>query len=321
MNKLIIGLLCATGLYAAPQTQAQQSEHDKQIIAKRTVKGHLTTGVNNYCGRKLFEFPAAYDSLNDLSFQFVGEYDPTPGALDAKPLSAENCEADTILASTTDPVNVAWLQSFLDMPDADPRLKNRPIMDKPTYVDLIGNHGYIERRLPEHSNPVPFFDGPKEEITLGSWSKARGRYKFQCYNDNSAKTVARFKHLFPNSMYSMLAVWDRAGELVVQPFGGLPNVFITDKRGNARYEKEINGCPLLPTEDGSSLLYLIISYHPNASITGASSFITAAPATVIDKDGSVFESTQPPGIVIHDQIMFPINGLEKIQYDQPLIAK
>ncbi|EDM68878.1 hypothetical protein PE36_19775 [Moritella sp. PE36] len=287
--------------------------YKSNVIEHKVIKGHLTTGVNNYCGKKLFKFPDAYASLNDLSFQFVGQYDPDPQAQDAILLSEENCNDDTILASTTDPINVAWLQSFLDMPDADSRLKNVKLMDKPTYVDLVGNHGYIDRTRPTHSNPVPYFDGPQDDITLGEWSKARGNYQFICYDDGSAKTVARFRKLFPNSMYSMLGVWDKEGSLVVQPFGGLPNVMITDKHGRARYEKRVNGCPLRPSDDNSELLYLIISYHPNASITGASSFITTALSTVINKDGSTYQSTQPPGIVIHDQMMFPINKLEKIE--------
>ncbi|WP_281559353.1 hypothetical protein [Thalassomonas sp. RHCl1] len=305
--------LCSAIFAAITGFAASAGSYPANVIESKVIKGHITTGVNNYCGKKLFKFPDAYESLNDLSFQFVGQYDPDPNAQDAIRLSADNCQDDTILASTTDPGNVAWLQSFLDMPDADPRLKNIKLMDKPTYVDLVGNHGYIDRTRPEHSNPVPYFDGPSEDITLGEWSQARGKYAFTCYDDGSAKTVARFRKLFPNTMYSMLGVWDNAGQVVVQPFGGLPNVFITDKKGRARYEKHVNGCPLRPSDDGSELLYLIISWHPNASITGASSFITTAKATVIDKDGSTYESTQPPGIVIHDQLMFPFSKLVKIE--------
>jgi hypothetical protein len=96
--------------------------------------------------------------------------------------------------------------------------------------------------------------------------------------------------------------------MVPLPFGGVPNAFVADKNGNADFERELASCPLDTTPDGSQLLFVSTAYHSDGSLYGATAELPAFPVSFQEPDGTIFQSTLPPGVVDHDLMNFPINA-------------
>lgn len=103
----------------------------------------------------------------------------------------------------------------------------------------------IQPSYPLHKAPIPDmrdFDGLKVTgpIYLSDWIKAQGEMEVSLTNDRKAAVFDfDFKHLVPNSMYTVMALREndlnpanrsRPGPL------GIPNVFITDSDGQGRYQ-------------------------------------------------------------------------------------
>lgn len=95
-----------------------------------------------------------------------------------------------------------------------------------------------------HQVPIPDLrteDGPKltEPITLGQWCKARGQLEVCVSEDyRSAQFRFEFSGLIPDSLYTVMSLRQRD----LDPNGptrpgplGVPNVFVTDVRGEGRY--------------------------------------------------------------------------------------
>ena len=303
-NVLLTGLLILTlpGIASA--------EHNKRKSVR--IKGINVTGANRLCGEAVMQLDGIPAPLpTDLGGEFVGEYDPTPGAVDAIPLSATNCDDDIVLSTYTDDVFLGTL----GIPEADDRIVNLPLRNVPVNATPDG----IRIALPPQGvlppNPFPpTRSNPAGEITLGDWLDARGSMKLKCYSNGTAYVKIRFRNLIPNGIYSMWGLWATTppgapGQTFVPlPFGGVPNGFVPNKRGRATFERKLAFCPLNTTPDGSSLLFVSTAFHSDGNLYGATPELPAVPIKFLDTDGTVFQSTLPPGVVDHDLMNFPINA-------------
>jgi hypothetical protein len=99
--------------------------------------------------------------------------------------------------------------------------------------------------LPFHQAFIPDFrpeDGRRLQtpITLGQWRKARGQMTVVISEDRRSGTFSfDFEGLIPDSLYTIMSLRERdldpAGPTRPGPLG-IPNVFITDEQGRARYK-------------------------------------------------------------------------------------
>ena len=77
----------------------------------------------------------------------------------------------------------------------------------------------------------------------------------------------KVKSLVPNRVYTVWALWlgpSVPGGFIPVPLGGVPNSYVTDKKGNATYERELNFCPTDAAKKdpvGDELTLAIIGTH------------------------------------------------------------
>ena len=121
-------------------------------------------------------------------------------------------------------------------------------------------------------------------ITLGEYLAARGRliirltkYSREAGGFTHARFSFTFKHLIPNSLYT---IWAIRAHLFAPPVNGvrgrpdplaLPNVVITDRKGNARVTYEVQNPFPDPTseEGGNRILGLAVDFHSDFQNWGA----------------------------------------------------
>lgn len=294
---LVLSTIFAVPLLAGPQGRQTRTLH---------VKGVAVTGPNDLCGEPIWFMPAPIPpTLHGTS---VGQFNPSPGAVNALPLSPANCGGDILLATHTDPVFLA----AIGFPDSDPRIRNIPLRQVPVIVTPDGLRLSIPPigALPPNAFP-PTKSNPNDPITLGAWLRARGELTILCRPDGSASVESQFDHLIPHGIYSMWAVWKTTPPgapgpgLIPLPLGGVPNVFSADKQGRGSFERELAACPLDPTPDGSQFLFVSLAYHSDGSLYGAVPELPAGSVGFLTP-GGVFMSNLPAGLVNHDQVEFAV---------------
>ena len=276
---------------------------------KRTfdIRGTAVTGFNEVCGEPLQALPLPEPLSPTFHGAFVGAFDPTPGAVAALPLTPENCSDDILLATTTDPT----YRAAFGFPDADPRLKNIPLRQVPTTVTLDGLRSALPSLGALPPNPFPPTKSePNDPVTLGTWLSARGNMRITCDADGSASVKLWLRNLIPNSIYSALAIWRTtppgatAPTVVALPLGGVPNIMVTKEDGSASFKRRLASCPMDPTPDGSTLLFVDVGYHSDNQVYGAVPVPVLDTVTVITADGGTFSSVLAPGTAAHDHVIF-----------------
>ncbi|MGH8593153.1 MAG: hypothetical protein ACREV3_04665 [Gammaproteobacteria bacterium] len=271
------------------------------------IQGIGGTGFNERCGEPRFSLPPPF--LPDFHGAFVGEFDPTPDAVAAIPLTPTNCDDDILLATTTDPVFLG----AAGLPDADPRIKNIPLRDALVIVTPDGVRASIPPLGALPPNPIPPVKSePNDPITLGTWLKARGHMTITCKEDGSARVRARFEKLIPNGVYTMWGLWKTTppgapGPMLVPfPLGGVPNSLVPDEDGDATFKRTLALCPMDSAPDGSQLLFAALAYHSDSSLYGGVTGLALGNVEFRAADGSTFTSNLAPGTIGSDQIEFPI---------------
>lgn len=269
------------------------------------------TGPNDVCGAPVLKAPSPFPP--DLHIALVGEYDSRPGAVNVIPLSPDHCDENIVLASY---VNPAFLASG-GFPDADQRLKNVPLRDLPVIAGPDGVRSVLPG--PGTTPEAPIFPSkgePDAPITLGQWLKAGGDMTIRCYKDGSAKINAHFSNLISNGLYTVFGIWNEplalgAGvpSFIPSPMGGVPNAFVANRRGQAEFERDLSFCPKDTAPDGSSILFIAVAYNADGSTNGAVPFTPFAKLKFRSSDGSIFESTMPPGTASFTQLSFAITML------------
>lgn len=269
------------------------------------IDAHLVTGLNRFAGKPLFKFPEAPPPAQLIGFDALGEYNPNDS--DAIPLSMSTPD-DAILATFLDGF---FLQS--QFPPVNPELLNLPIRDVATWTvsDLMTRESVvphlestdileITQAEPEASFPIDF----------GQWQEASGKL-FIRKNRDGAKIRIRVSNLVPNRLYTVWALWfvmpdNEPPFLFPQPLGGIPNAYVTDHNGNAKFRRQLNFDPIevAQTEgDGKVLLAIATHLHSDhIAYAGVPSPIGAG---------------MPPGTVLHGQLEWNLGNGEPFVPDNP----
>lgn len=294
---------------SASATSAFAGGESRHGTAQRTwrIAGVPTTGPNDVCGVPQWSLTAPLPA--EAHFTFLGQFNPDPNAVDAIPLTTANCVPETLLATTTD----KGFQGFFGFPDADPRLKNRPLREVPVGNGLDGVRGALPEMGEFPANPLPPVRSvPNDPIKLGDWFKAKGYLKISCNRDGSANVKAKFENLIPNGVYTMFGIWKTvlpgSTQTTFLPvaFGGFPNLVAVNGEGEGAFERTLDYCPKDPSPDGSVLMFVDLAYHADGAPHGGFPFTPAGTSTFRNADGSTFESTRPAGIATFVQMGFPV---------------
>lgn len=300
---LVPGLIAIAASAAPPVVSLADAAGARTVH----IKGINSTGVNELCDEPLFFLPGPLPPT--LHGAFVGEFDSTPGAVAALPLTPANCDDDSLLATTAD----AEFLAAAGLPDADPGIKNIPLREVPIIVAPTGLSSAVPPLGALPPNPFPpVKSAPNDPITLGKWLSARGRMTIKCRANGSASITARFRNLIPNGVYSMWGLWNTTPPgapgptLVPLPLGGVPNALVPDKKGWATFKRRLALCPMDFAPDGSQLTIATLAYHSNGSLYGGVPELAAGTVEFIRPDGTTFSSSLAPGTVDHDQMEFPI---------------
>ncbi|MGP4110485.1 hypothetical protein ACTWP5_06155 [Streptomyces sp. 4N509B] len=134
----------------------------------------------------------------------------------------------------------------------------------------------VRPSYPLHQAPIPDLrpeDGPKvtEPVTLGQWVRARGELRVTLAPDRrSADFAMEFAGMIPNSLYTVMSLrahdLDPAGPTRPGPLG-VPNVFVADADGRARYHATMPNPFPDPGREGANrivnVVVLWMSYQQN----------------------------------------------------------
>lgn len=259
---------------------------------QRVIQGVAVTGHNDVLGEPFFDWGPPFGSFGFVTLGIYNEY-----GSEALPIG-KHYPDEAIVATTLDP-NILAPNGITDE-DIDPDWLNIPLRDVPTTINF-----YEKRALPgvfdaEASEKAQA--GPSEPITLRQWMSASGTAKILCFDSGRSTVRLRMKNLIPSRLY---AVWSTLGPskrgdsevFPSLPIGGVPNLFITDERGDAWYERTLQFCPLAPESTDRAMLVINVQLHSNHQNYGA---INGPPLAQVPNGYWI-------GTVIHNHLQFPIN--------------
>jgi hypothetical protein len=257
----------------------------------RIIPGVTVTGQNDVRGKPFFSWGAPY---GDFHFPTVGVYNPNG----TEPMHVDESTPDSALLSTI--VDPTFLIVAGATPgDVDPSWVNVPLRNIPVNTDFAL---VTKKALPGTlETPVPIQQSqsePSGPITLGQWMQASGSAEIVC-EGAGANVRLDLKSLLPDRMYD---VWATLGlprdgssnKFFPIPLGGVPNVFVTDKHGNAVFKRWINFCPLKPETTNRPVLTINVQYHGNQQSYGA-----------ITEPGFIHGLWL--GVITFNHIQFPVN--------------
>jgi hypothetical protein len=309
--------LCAA-LAVAPVMAGNGHHHHRHDRDRVFVyKGVPSTGINDLCGEPIWTFDFPEPLGPTFRTPNFGIYDPRPGAVDAIPLTPENCTPNAVLATTVDPFFANYIG--VGPNDVDGRLLNRPLRDIPMPILFAGMRADIPalESIPAATSTVARYRAePNYPLTVGEWLSARGELTIRCRADGSATAWATFRNLVPNGVYTVWGSWLNTPEgapgpvIVPIPFGGAPNSLIADYRGSATYLRQFAACPADdPPDGGSQLLFVALVYHSDGVLYGASPGPFQENLNFQSPEGTPYKSFAIPGIIIHDQLLFGLKGV------------
>ncbi|MEX2499815.1 MAG: hypothetical protein WD397_13180 [Wenzhouxiangellaceae bacterium] len=236
------------------------------------IRGIAVTGPNSLLGQQVADFGPGGSTGSDL----VAEFDPNGDV----PLSLSPATPRDSLVATT------------AADDADSALWNLPLRQVPTNISSDGN----ERASLPGQLSADTFDfnqaEPAEPITFHEWLEAEGRLRFRCHANGTATVDVRVRNLIPNRVFTLWALFGESGAI---PFGGAPNVIMTDEYGDGRFHRRLNFCPSQETDNGDKLDQIVVVFHSDQQNY-------ATQPTLPDRGF-------PPGIVAHPQLQFTIDGV------------
>jgi hypothetical protein len=297
---MLPGLLSLPGSQAAAQEQNEASayggEYERQHRRhhrrhkERVIKGHAVTGSNVVKGNPLFNWGEPYGPFTLTHLGVYNPAGPEPLPID------ENTLDSAVLATYVDP-NVLQVGGATPE-DVKPEWINVPLRQIAVNTDFAfvvkgPLLGALSSRPIQQSQVEP-----AHEITLGEWMKARGVVKISCRGGRATVNL-RVRDLLPNRQYSVWATMGLPRDGSAQtffpvPFGGTPNLLITDKYGDAHFKRVINYCPFEPDSTRRPLLTISVQFHGNHQSYGG----VPEPA---------FIHGWWPGLVTFTQLQFPIN--------------
>ena len=284
---------------AAASTGLHAEQPERDII----IAGYITHGVNVYNDQIMVD----YSQVTPL----VPWLDAQPKILEVGALAAGEANAERITAATDRSLPLATIRSFTDFfaPGVtyDPSLFNRPLREIGS--NFFGFSAVDDRVVPaefdEAGAGIAFYaKGHNSTPTVGDWDKASGQMRVQCADDGSATAEVTLRGAFPNAVYTL---WE-VGALnpgtpneqgVVGPFGGLPNVLLTDSKGCGHVELTLPFCPVRSCDGESCTNYVSAFYHFDNQVYGGSP--------------EAFGAGMPAGVVGSNHVVFPTTGVTLIE--------
>jgi hypothetical protein len=304
-------------LGSTPAITLAQSGKEKApaLGGKTSIPGYVTHGVNVFNDQFLVDYSDASPQVPSLMVPIyeIGVPNETEDASDA----------DVITADTDPSLPVATIRSFGDFfnPETLPGENFDPALFNQT-LDQIGSNAFGYTRLDDRVLRVPFNEAVPGDVyqgantnprpTVEEWNAASGLMRFQCGADGSATVEVAVRNAFPNGVYTL---WDIGAlypltdkeEGYAVPFGGLPNILLTDSNGCGYIQVEVPFCPNRPCEAGadSCTSYISAFYHWDHQVYGG------APA-------GTFMGV-PVGAIGSNHLVWPMSGtpLQEVQNPFP----
>jgi hypothetical protein len=291
--RTLAALLPAVALTTlAAGTASGSSDEDHTNTTTLVVKGFAVTGHNDVLGKPAFDWGPPFGTFG---FVTIGAYNPD-GPMPIR--LSEDMPKSTLMATMIDPNVLAATGVSLD--EVDLSWLNVPLREVPVHYSFGKTKpflGLFDTDPSEKGQAMPM-----DPITIERWMKASGVAKIVCESDHRASLKLQMKDLIPNRMYG---VWStlgpsKRGDAEVFPsiaVGGTPNIFVTDKAGNATYEREMQFCPMRPETTDRAMLVINVQLHSNHQNYGG---INGPPIERLP--GAYWIGT-----VIHNHLQFPIN--------------
>jgi hypothetical protein len=257
----IMTLYCLSAISTV--TLAQPGVDNNRVA----ILGYVAHGVNVFNGQFLTDYSEASPQVPWLM--------PEVPIYEIGAFIKGTSDVDVITESTDPAWPVAIIRPFADFfnpeGDFDPDLLNQ-------LPDEIDSNTFGYPHLDERFQPVSFNEAVAGDVyqgantnsqpTVGEWNAASGLMRFQCHADGGATAEIAVRNAFPNGVYTL---WDIGAlhPLTEQeegygvPFGGLPNIMLTDSNGCGYKQVEVPFCPNRPCEAGadSCTSYISASYH------------------------------------------------------------
>ena len=143
---------------------------------------------------------------------------------------------------------------------------SEPVPLREVPVLILGPTGAARTVVSEaisESNPLNGLVYPADPnpITLGDWMKGEGQSKltYKIRNDGTTKLKIKIRGQLPNSLYTLWSL-GFTGMASFGPFGGLPNAYQTDARGNANVER------ILPFNIEEVVERVMIAFHSDHQV-------------------------------------------------------
>jgi hypothetical protein len=258
---------------------------NRSALQTRRVAAEVLTGVNRFLGAPRWDVQPL---LGTSGFTLVGAHNPQGGS--ALPLTPESSH-DTVLATTLDPT---WLDRLgLDVDDIDPLLVNVPLHRVPVISDATSTRSRLPALLEARNGELALAE-PAGPITLGRWLRARGKLLFIDSPSVYPEIAVELRDLLPHALYTLWSICAVDGSVRAVPLGGVPNVVVTDRDGNASFHRTLCSSPLVPRASDAKLLFIDVVYHSDHACYGA--------VPEIGRDGF------PAGIVAQTHLGFLISG-------------
>lgn len=227
---------------------------------KRTIQGRVVTGTNRFLGQPLTDFGGA---LGTAGFTNVGAFNPQGDQPDEL---TPDTPVGSLLATYVDPDFLALVGK--SQADIGTGTLNVSLKKVPVNVDPAGQTRVSLAPITQSLPTQPSIADPVPDITLARWARAEGVAVFKCSNANTATVSLTLKKFLPNRLYSVWAVLGGNG-LSALPLGGVPNVFVTDHVGNAKYRRVLNFCPFQSHVGNPELVVIDIVLHSDQQLYGA----------------------------------------------------
>lgn len=278
----------------------QAVAHPPQQVT--VIPGYVSHGINVYNDKPIVDYSQASPLVPwlepDPLIKEIGVLNEQEGAADA-----------TVITEATDrSLPVATTRFFPDF--FNPGGAINPDYFNKT-LDQIGTNFFGFTNLEQRVPLVPFESAQGTEVyrskgslarpTVGDWEKISGQIRIRCRSEGTARARLTIRDAFPNAVYTL---WDvgalnpltPAEQGYGVPFGGLPNILLTDSNGCGYTEVELPTCPTRPCEAGaeSCISYVSAFYHWDSQVYGGTPAADFAGA--------------PVGAVAANHIVWPMSG-------------
>lgn len=311
-----LGMFASTGMLLTPvelfaRGNVQGSGRSR---AEMVVPGFPTHGVNNYLGFAINDYSAITNHplvTDERPYFEVGLFNPDGPRED---LPSLNSNPDRILGTTSD-MATKVLPPGIYSPDDF--IFNRPFSELGTL--FFGSQNIFDRQRlvsAEECDPHVFGksfcmrSGAIADPTLRQWNRVRPRMIIREVDGGVRRVTLQIREALPHALYTTWFVgiinnFTERVQLVASPFGGLPNVIVTDKNGHAQADFEINFDPMAEVGQGpgkGGSLYISVFWHPDGAAYGGS------PTLDFINDSEESVSGQPVGVLGANHMFFPLQG-------------